>query len=98
MLQCRSENDVSLFGQSQGISHSDFLHEVVFSNLTVIVLPAIFGIRGVWYSFLLSNIMMFFITLYAIYVNRDNYGYGKKRECLSAGLMFLKRPFDVSCL
>lgn len=54
-----------------------FLHEVLLSNLMIIALPSLFGVKGVWYSFLLTNIVMFFITLYAVYANRDNYGYGK---------------------
>jgi Na+-driven multidrug efflux pump len=54
-----------------------FLHEVLLSNLIIISLPALFGINGVWYSFLLTNILMFFITAYTVYVNRDNYGYGR---------------------
>ncbi|MBQ3384566.1 MAG: hypothetical protein IJG59_05060 [Erysipelotrichaceae bacterium] len=54
-----------------------FMQEVVLANVTVVVLPLMFGITGVWFSFLLTNILMLFFSLWAVYVNRDNYGYGK---------------------
>ena len=59
-----------------------FLQEVLFSNLTVVLLPLIFGITGVWFSFLLTNIVMLFFSATAVYVNRDNYGYGKSGAAL----------------
>ncbi len=54
-----------------------FMQEVLFSNLTVVLLPYLFGIKGVWFSFLLSNVLMFSVTAYAVYVNADKYGYGR---------------------
>ena len=54
-----------------------FLQEVVFSNAAVVLLPLFFGIKGVWFSFLLCNVMMFFVTAYAVYINADKYGYGR---------------------
>ncbi|MBR2544911.1 MAG: hypothetical protein IKE93_01960 [Erysipelotrichaceae bacterium] len=59
-----------------------FLQEVVLSNVTIVVLPLMFGITGVWFSFLLTNILMLFFSLGAVYVNRDNYGYGKSGKAL----------------
>ena len=59
-----------------------FLQEVVLANVTVVALPLIFGIKGVWFSFLLTNILMLFFSLDAVYLNRDNYGYGKSGEAL----------------
>jgi len=59
-----------------------FLQEVVLSNVTIVVLPLMFGITGVWFSFLLTNILMLFFSLGAVYVNRDNYGYGKSSKAL----------------
>ena len=54
-----------------------FLQEVVFANAAVVLLPLLFGIKGVWFSFLLCNVMMFFVTAYAVYINADKYGYGR---------------------
>lgn len=59
-----------------------FLQEVLLANLTVVVLPLMFGIKGVWFSFLLTNVLMLFFSLGAVYLNRDNYGYGKSGEAL----------------
>ncbi len=59
-----------------------FLQEVVLANVTVVALPLIFGIKGVWFSFLLTNILMLFFSRGAVYLNRDNYGYGKSGEAL----------------
>ena len=59
-----------------------FIQEVVLANVTVVVLPLLFGITGVWFSFLLTNILMLFFSFGAVYVNRDNYGYGKSGEAL----------------
>jgi len=55
------------------------IHEIVLSNLTIILLPMLFTIKGVWFSFLTTNILMLFITIFVIYINRDNYGYGKSK-------------------
>ena len=59
-----------------------FIQEVVLANVTVVVLPLMFGITGVWFSFLLTNVLMLFFSLGAVYLNRDNYGYGKSGEAL----------------
>lgn len=59
-----------------------FLQEVVFSNLTMIVLPLLFGVKGVWFSFILTNVLTMFVTLTAVYLNRDNYGYGPGKTAL----------------
>ena len=59
-----------------------FLQEVLLANVTVVVLPLMFGIKGVWFSFLLTNVLMLFFSLGAVYLNRDNYGYGKSGEAL----------------
>lgn len=53
------------------------MQEVVFSNISVVVLPLLFGVEGVWYSFLVGNIATIFISMLTVYANRNNYGYGK---------------------
>ena len=52
------------------------MQEIVFSNLTIIVLPMLMGIDGIWYSFVAANILTFFVMIVVVYLNRDNYGYG----------------------
>ncbi len=53
------------------------MQEVVLNNITVIILPLMFGITGIWFSFLACNILMCLITVFIVYRNKDNYGYGK---------------------
>ena len=53
------------------------MQEIVFSNLTIIVLPLLFGVKGIWFAFAAANVLTLFVTLIVVYVNRDNYGYGK---------------------
>ena len=58
------------------------LQEVLFSNLTVVLLPLIFGVKGVWFSFLAGNVLTMIFTVLVVYLNRDNYGYGKSKVAL----------------
>ena len=53
------------------------LQEVLFSNLTVVLLPLLFGVKGVWFSFLAGNVLTLIFTIIVVYLNRDNYGYGR---------------------
>ena len=52
------------------------IENILFNNVTVIVLPLLMGLNGVWYSFLVSEVITFFFTLYVVYQNQDVYGYG----------------------
>lgn len=56
-----------------------FLQELIISNITIIILPMLFGVKGVWFSFLLTNIITLFASIFVIYANKDNYGYGKDK-------------------
>ena len=67
----------SALGNFKASSFITIMQEIVFSNLTIILLPLLFGIKGIWFAFLSGNALALFVTLYVIYVNRDNYGYGK---------------------
>ena len=42
------------------------LHEVVFNNLTLVLLPLLFGLDSIWFSFLLTNVIMLVITVIVI--------------------------------
>ena len=55
------------------------LENVIFANLAIILLPKIFGLDGVWYAFLVGELLALIFSLYAVYANRDVYGYGKKK-------------------
>ena len=55
------------------------LQEVIFSNLTIVLLPLIFGVKGVWFSFLAGNCFTLIFSIIVVYANRDNYGYGRSK-------------------
>lgn len=54
------------------------MENVVFQNSAAILLPYIFGLNGVWYVFLVTEVLTFFITVVIVYINKDVYGYGKE--------------------
>lgn len=53
------------------------MENVVFANLTVILMPIIFGKEAVWFTFLVSELFTLVPSLYVVYTNKDVYGYGK---------------------
>ena len=54
------------------------MENIIFNNIATIVLPLLFGINGVWYGFLASEIVTFIFTAYAVYQYQDVYGYGPR--------------------
>ena len=52
------------------------LENIVFSNIVVLVLPAVFGVDGVWFVFFVAELLTFIVTVYVVYINADVYGYG----------------------
>ncbi len=67
----------SALGNFRSSTFITIMQEIVFSNLTIIVLPLLFGVKRIWLAFLCGNVLTLFVSLLVIYVNRDNYGYGK---------------------
>ena len=53
------------------------LENIVFGNLSVLILPLLFGQDGIWFMFIAGEFVTFIVTLYVVYINRDVYGYGK---------------------
>lgn len=53
------------------------LENIVFQNIAVIMLPRLFGIKAVWFSFIACEVLTFFFTIYFVYRYKDVYGYGK---------------------
>ncbi len=49
------------------------MHEVIISNVTMVLLPMFFGINGVWFSFLITNVIMLVITALVILKIRPRY-------------------------
>lgn len=53
------------------------IENIVFANLVVILLPMIFGVNAIWYTFLVQELLTFIFTIIVVYKNKDVYGYGK---------------------
>ena len=54
------------------------LENVIFPNALILILPKFFGVNIIWYVFLIGELMTLIFSAYTAYVNRDNYGYGKR--------------------
>ena len=52
---------------------------LVFRTATLLILPAIFHVNGVWFAIPTGEFLSFIMVVIIIYLNRDNYGYGKDK-------------------
>jgi len=52
------------------------LENILFANVCILFIPRVFGVNGVWFSFLTSESFTFIFTLIFIIKNQDVYGYG----------------------
>lgn len=50
------------------------IENVILSNLTVILLPKMFGVKAIWYVLLVVEFITFFFSLESLYKNRFVYG------------------------
>lgn len=50
---------------------------LVFRSISLLVLPYMFGVNGVWFAIPTGEFIAFLMVVLIIYLNRDNYGYGK---------------------
>ncbi|MDO4197637.1 MAG: MATE family efflux transporter [Erysipelotrichaceae bacterium] len=58
------------------------MRNIVFKLLFTIACPVIMGDSGIWWSFLISELVAFTLGSTLFYLNRDNYGYGKSGTAL----------------
>ena len=54
-----------------------FLENILFCNLTILVLPRLLGVTGVWLSLTVAEIFTIAFSVYYIWKYRNAYGYGK---------------------
>ena len=54
------------------------IENIIFSNITVILMPKLFGINAIWYIFTVTEFATFFFSLYCLINNADRYGLGKE--------------------
>ena len=59
-----------------------FMRNGIFSIVTLIALPILLGIDGVWLAAPAGELLAFFFILGIYWLNRDNYGYGKSGRAL----------------
>lgn len=64
-------------GNHRASAFLSIIENIVFANLIVILLPKLFGINAIWYTFLVQELLTLMFTLYVVYINKDVYGYGK---------------------
>lgn len=53
---------------------------LIFRAFSLIILPNLFGVNGVWFAIPFAEFLAFLFACVLIYVNRNNYGYGKSHE------------------
>ena len=54
-----------------------FLENILFCNVSVLILPRLLGVTGVWLSITAAEIMTIAFSLFFIWKYRNAYGYGK---------------------
>lgn len=59
-------------GVSAAIS---FLRTLVFQMLSVLILPAVFGLEGIWWAVAVAEFSAFIVSLMFIFAKRDKYHY-----------------------
>jgi putative MATE family efflux protein len=52
-----------------------FLRTLVFQCITVLLLPIIMGVDGIWFSVVIAEALTFAVTLFFIVIKRKKYGY-----------------------
>ncbi|MBQ8995591.1 MAG: hypothetical protein IJ091_07230 [Oscillospiraceae bacterium] len=62
------------------------LRNFVFRLAMLVLLPLIFGTTGVWLAFPAAELISFILGAVLVYLNRDNYGYGK------SGMAYMMQP------
>lgn len=74
---CMVQDVATAVGNAKTCTVLTVLENVIMSNLATILLPKLFGINGVWYIFIIQEVVTFLFTALAVYLNRDMYGYGR---------------------
>ena len=54
-----------------------FLENILFCNLTVLILPRLFGLTGFWLAISVAEMLTIAFSLFYIWKYRNAYGYGK---------------------
>lgn len=52
-----------------------FLRTLVFQTITILILPALFGLNGIWYAMVLADLLACLVTVAFLLANKKKYGY-----------------------
>lgn len=64
-------------GNHRASAFISILENIVFANACVILMPMIWGVDSIWYTFLVQELLTLVFTAIVVYKNKDVYGYGK---------------------
>ena len=64
-------------GNAKAATFISLLRNLVFRSLSLLILPSFFGVNGVWFAIPFGEFVAFIMVVIVIYINKDNYGYGK---------------------
>ena len=67
----------NVVGRHKVSTFLSIMENIVIQISLCLILPRIFGIDGIWFVFLSSEILTFFLSSYFVYTNKDVYGYGR---------------------
>lgn len=72
------QDSLNVLGNHKASMFLSIMENVVFQNLFSLTIPFMFGVKAIWFVFLLCEIFTFMISGYIVYRNADVYGYGKQ--------------------
>lgn len=61
----------NIIGEHKNSFILSLFENVIFQNASVIIIPLLFGAKGVWYVFVVCEILTFMLTLYFVYNNQE---------------------------
>lgn len=64
-------------GNSKASTFISVVRNLVVRMLCLFLLPRLFGVTGIWLAIPIGEALSFIVCIIIIYINRDNYGYGK---------------------
>ena len=55
------------------------IENIIFSNITVLLMPQLLGLNSIWYIFAVTEVCTFFFSMSCLEKNKDRYGFGKEK-------------------
>lgn len=64
-------------GNAKTSTFISIFRNLVFRSASLIFLPMFFDVNGIWFAIPFGEFMSFILVTIVVYINRDNYGYGR---------------------